>query len=125
MIEASKEFRRFAEAVHEDAHTYGDPAAMINSMYLHLKWHARDKDEWLERGRAVISFLEEALEGPYTDDELAHMWLQSGADIYFLSPDIRDWLTLLLEKTREFQAQNEAGNFTILDVDGNPWTPRR
>ncbi len=124
MIKPSAELRMFVEATHY-GDVFPDTTVRANVMYQELGVHGTSKTEWLRRGRALIAFFEEALEGSHTDDELAHMWHSSGAEFYVLAPDIRPLLTFLLEKTKEFQAQNEAGSFVRLDIYGDPWTPRQ
>ena len=124
MIKASREFRMFLNGTHVLDGSESE-AIIVNWMYGALKRDAENKDEWLRRGQAVISFLEAVLKGSHTDEELADMWFHSGAIFYLLPPDIRPWLTFLLEKTGELQAQNEAGVFVHLDADGAPWTPRQ
>ncbi len=94
--------------------------AMFNSMYEYLSHEAGTKEEWLRRGQVVISFLEDLVGGSYTDGELVHMWISSGAEFHVFSPDIRILFDLMLEKMKEYQAQNEADAFMLLDFQGNP-----
>ncbi len=98
---------------------------MLNKMYEYLNRNAENQDEWLRRGRVVISFLEDVVEGQHTDGELVNLWLSCRPWFHIFAPDIRTWFILMLEKMKEYQAQNEAGSFAFMDLEGNPWTPRQ
>ena len=104
-------FRRFAEPADQDSDTYGSFDNQLNAMYGNLHAGEPTNSAWLRRGDEVISFLEHALEGPYTDQELATMWLTSGAQTYFPAKHVRFALSHMLDRVREFQEQNKAGTF--------------
>ncbi len=112
MIRAPKAFRQFLVCADQSAFDmYDNDEDLLNVMYTYLEQGEATNVGWLRRGEEVIAFLEHALEGPYTDDELAWMWFTSGAEVYSLPGDIRDYLTYILGRVRVFQEQNKAGTF--------------
>ncbi len=107
-----RSFRQFAWLADQDSDvSFPNDEDLLNAMYEQLKGVGGTKSDWLRRGDEVIAFLEHALEGTYSDKDLANMWFASGAQTYFKPEDIRAVLTFMLERVRVFQEQNRAGTF--------------
>ena len=111
-LEHPAAFRQFVWLADQDSDiSFPDEDDLFNAMYEQLNHHDFTQADWLKRGEEVIAFLEHALNGPYSDEELALMWFTSGAQIYFLPKDVRDFLTHMLGQVRILQEQNRAGTF--------------
>ena len=121
MLKASKDFQQFARCAYGfRAEIAANMHVLVNNMHQNMV-NMNDRSVWQPMGRNAIAFLEDALRGPYSDDDLAEMWFRSGAEFGPEQDFIREFLEDMLKELKYWQAQKEAGTFIALQDNGQPF----
>lgn len=120
------EFHLFAKHSGQSTEGIDDPHVLVNNMYQlmiseEITRETDIKGEAIRRGDVLVEFLDQALSGPHSDDDLAIMWArdaQSGSTV--LTRSIRSFLTYVRDEVDLMNKQMKNGSFVALDEVGNP-----
>lgn len=94
--------------------------AYHNFLYQVLQQDTENGAQWLRNGKLFVEFLDEILGGPYSDSELVHIWVKSGAESWVPKRHIRTYLAHMRDEFHELNTQLKNGRFIALDPQGNP-----